>query len=175
MILDVSISCILKTSVFLFGLIEMVKHRKKRIGLYVPEELKAEVMRFLSNYQQLATLDIDTDVFTLIKQEDRNKVMSDKSLQKVVREKLIILSFKEYADHFKKLIYISSDPALILQNFKNRLFLIPSPIFLSTNKIEKYNKELMTLLSKEKQFKKGMVTFDTNVNLLTVLSQNFIK
>lgn len=169
MILDISLSCILKTGVLLVEILEKIRYRKKRLGVYVPEELKGELVKFLANYTQVAILDIDTEIFTMIKTEDRQKVLADKSLQKVVREKLIKLTFKEYCQHFDKLIYISSNPQLIRSNFKNKLFLVPHEIFMTANPLKTYNKELLQLLVKEKDIKKDVKSFDSISSLLNIM------
>jgi hypothetical protein len=170
MILDVSLSCLLKTSVFLIDLFEKIRYRKKKIGVYVPEELKPTLVKFLSSYNNVAVLDIDNDVFTLIKQEDRPKILADKSLQKVVRERLIKLSFKEYVQHFDKLVYITSNPQLVRKNFRNKVFLVPNAIYLNTNELKTFNGDLFALLEKEKDVKKKLLSFDSLTSLLHIAS-----
>lgn len=168
MILDISLSCILKTSVFLIDLVERIRHRKKKIGLYVPLELKGELKRLLANQKEVALLDIDDEIYTMVKETDREKLLQDSALKKVVREKLIKLSFKEYCTHFKKLIYITSDPELVRKNFRNKLFLVPNEVY-STTAAVTYNRDYMDLLVKEKDVKKNVKYFDSILTMFNVI------
>jgi hypothetical protein len=172
MILDISLSCILKTSVFFIDLLEKIRYRKKKVGLYVPAPLKQDVKRLLSNQKDVASLDIDDEVFSLVKDSERQKLIEDSALKKVVREKLIKLSFKEYATHFTKLIYISSDPELIRKNFRNKLFLIPNEVYTTTTNTE-FNHDYMNLLLKEKDVKKNFKYFDSLATVLNTVHGQF--
>jgi hypothetical protein len=156
--------------VILADILEKLRYRKKKLGIYCPEELKPVLIKFLSNFTNVATLDIDTEVFTLIKTEDRNK-LTDKSLKIVVREKLIKLCFKEYCSHFDKLIYISSDASLIKKNFRNKLFCIPNEVYTTQNDMKNYNNDLIQLIAKEKCVKKNKKLFDSVSDLLNIISQ----
>lgn len=171
MILDISIACILKYSLAMIPFLEAVFYRHRKVGLYVPEELKADVVKFLKTNTKVATLDIDSEIFTMVKTEERGKLTNDDSLKKVVREKLIKICFKEYVSHFKKLVFISSDINLIKENFKNSVYYLPDAIFCLENKLTSYNKDLVDLMAKDKKVKKKTFYFNCKTALYNLINQ----
>lgn len=173
MLLDLSIACILKYSLAVFPFLETLFHRKKRIGIYVPEEIKADTIKFLQQNNKIATLDCDSEVFQLVRSEDRGKLTSDVALKKIVREKLIKICFKEYCHHFKKIVYFSSDINFIRENFKNSFYYLPDAVYINENKMPNYNKELIDLVAKEKKIKKKVHYFNCRTELLNLLNNLF--
>jgi hypothetical protein len=170
MILDISIACILKYSLAFVPLLESLFYRHRKVGLYVPEELKADVIKFLQGNNKVATLDCDAEIFTMVKTEDRGKLTNDNSLKKVIREKLIKITFKEYVSHFKKLVYVSSDINLIKDNFKNCIYYLPDNVFCMENQLKSYNKDLVDLMAKDKKVKKKTMYFNCKTALYNLIN-----
>lgn len=170
MILDISIACILKYSLAFIPILEGLFYRHRRVGFYVPEELKADVIKFLKTNTKVATLDIDSEIFTMVKAEERGKLTSDDALKKVIREKLIKICFKEYVSHFKKLVFISSDINLIKDNFKNSVYYLPDTIFCMENQLKSYNKDLVDLMAKDKKVKKKTFYFNCKTALFNLIN-----
>jgi hypothetical protein len=156
--------------------INWLRYRKKKIVISVPECVKQDICKYISQFKRVEMIDIESSALRHIDDPEvrkrvENEISHNRNTMLVVLKKIASFDFDFFAPMVDKVVYITSDPDKTLVLSGRKFLFQPSLRFRTSNEgvdFDHYIKDLEEIKGKKLMFNSSEDILDELVRLFEV-------